>query len=932
MSQDGHTPPNPLGSGLPVALDATGLFGRADEVAEAQAALAGGWRLVTLVGPPGVGKTRLARRLMADLERDGPVAFVDLATHRTRDGLVCAVAAGLGISLAAEPRGAAAAAVGRALARAQRPVVVLDNFEQLLDETDLVAGWLEAAPRACFVATSRARLRVAGERVVELGPLSVAAGVALFEERARGPRRRALSDEERAAAERIVLQVEGIPLAIELAAGRASALGVVEVLARLETGLDVLSVPRRGSADAVDGSVRGDTRHASMRAAVSWSWGLLDDKEQRTLAQASVFSGGFSLDAIEAVVDLSRGDVMDAVQGLRERSLLWARRESGAVRFGMFEIVREVARDALEGGQLGAPAEVEARHAHYYAGIDRGRPLRTEGRADAADHLAADAQNLDVAFARSSDDALVASLALSLSALFRRRGARASHEASLVRGIAAARAAGKKDVESDLLQARAALASAAGDNDVALECQRRALTVAAELGDESRRDFALARRGWDRFERGDVDGGLADIRAAVDGAARNRDLVREAYARNRAGLVLFACGSTSSALEELSRAATLASQSRDRWLRQKTLVELAQALRRLGMVEPAGQRLLELTALGAPADRVLAASVGLEHAALARASGRPADALHLVDEALAFAEDEGGPRLRSVLRVERAAALSDLDRGAEALTVLDEALAAAAHVQNPAYRAAALVEIARARSDGADIEGARAALGLAEAALAGSARDAILSGAVLCERALLTSLGDERGARVMIDEAIDALQRVGGKPLVVALAVAGLLEPARLDERRGAAEQLLARLSDQEARGAVALLRGQSAEGALARRLTSLRGGRTRREMIVGPDARFYELDGQRVSLQRQRSLRLILLALVDHAEASPGVGLSQTEVLSRGWPGEKMRPESGATRVYTSIRRLRRGGLSGVLITRDDGYLIDPAVTLRRP
>jgi hypothetical protein len=113
--------------------------------------------------------------------------------------------------------------------------------------------------------------------------------------------------------------------------------------------------------------------------------------------------------------------------------------------------------------------------------------------------------------------------------------------------------------------------------------------------------------------------------------------------------------------------------------------------------------------------------------------------------------------------------------------------------------------------------------------------------------------------------------------------------------------------------------------------MLKLRGGKARREMTVGVDGRYYEIDGTRVSLQRQRSLRLILLALVEQAERAPGVGLSQTDVLARGWPGEKMRPDSGATRVYTSIRRLRRGGLAGVLLTRDDGYLLDPSLSLRR-
>jgi hypothetical protein len=118
---------------------------------------------------------------------------------------------------------------------------------------------------------------------------------------------------------------------------------------------------------------------------------------------------------------------------------------------------------------------------------------------------------------------------------------------------------------------------------------------------------------------------------------------------------------------------------------------------------------------------------------------------------------------------------------------------------------------------------------------------------------------------------------------------------------------------------------------ALSRRIEQLRAGRCARELLVAADGRFFEVDGKRTSLQRQRCLRAIFLALVEHAERAPGLGLSQTEVLARGWPGERMRADSGAMRVYTSIRRLRKSGLSGLLITRDDGYLLDPTVSIRR-
>lgn len=926
----------------PKLIDATSFVGRDAEVAEVTSCLAGGWRLITLFGPPGVGKTRLVRRVAHELPS---VLFVDLADVRTRDGLVTAVGAALAVSLAADDGDDAVLAVASALTRASvgevKPVIVLDNIEQIEGAAATVATWLEKAPGAAFVATSRARLRLPGERVVEVGPLSVSSAIALFEERVRAGLGRPLIDAERADAEALVKRLDGIPLAIELAAGRAAMLGVADVLVRLAKGVDVLqNAPIAPTGDADGGEPLA--RHASARAAVSWSWELLSMNERRVLAQASVFCGGFTLMQAEDVVDLPGDEVMNCIQSLRERSLLWARRERASVRFGLFEIVRDFGKAALMSGVFGAQSEVEARHAKAFEQALAG--VAAKARTDdpsAVELLLNEAENLEVAFARSvaltdkndphADDVVTASLALQLSTMFRRRGARASHEHTLRSGLEAAQRAKRPDLESDLLQARAALASAAGEIAVARDCQERALIVAEQSGDVRRGTFARARRGWDRFELGELDAGLVDMRTAADDAAKNRDVEREAYARDRLGLALVMSGSTTSGVDELTKAATLAAHTHDRWLRQKTLVDLAWTHRRLGAIEPAAQRLLELGALGKPLDGTAQASIALEHAALARATGRLEDALRLADEAVSTADDTGAPRLRALLRIERAAILLDLGRPSDAIAVLDEALALAARVENPNYRAAALLELARARHDAGDIAGAGAALDLGESALA-QGKDALLSGALHCERAMLLAQTEDPRARTSAELALTVLQRVGGKPLIVGLCVAGLLDGSRLDERRTAAESLAARFSDVESRAAVAMLRGQSAsDTALARRLQKIRGARPHREMVVGADGRFYELDGQRVSLQRQRSLRLILLALVEQAERAPGVGLPQTEVVARGWPGEKMRADSGATRVYTSIRRLRRGGLAGVLLTRDDGYLIDPAVVVKR-
>lgn len=107
--------------------------------------------------------------------------------------------------------------------------------------------------------------------------------------------------------------------------------------------------------------------------------------------------------------------------------------------------------------------------------------------------------------------------------------------------------------------------------------------------------------------------------------------------------------------------------------------------------------------------------------------------------------------------------------------------------------------------------------------------------------------------------------------------------------------------------------------------------GGGRRELVVDRDGSSYELDGRRVSLERKRNLRLILVALAEQAERRPGLGLSQAELLSFGWPGEKMTADSGALRVYTSVRRLRRDGLASALVTRGNRYMLEPTLRVRR-
>jgi serine/threonine protein kinase/predicted ATPase len=344
--------------------------GREADLEALAARFEGGAQLVTLKGLGGAGKSRLAQHFSALGLEDFPggVWWVDLCEARAAVGVLQATATALDVPLGGDDSAALATQLGHAIAARGAVLLVFDNFEQVVAHAPLTVGrWLGMAPEAKFLATSREPLKLAGEEVLDLRPLLQEDGIDLFELRARAAGARWKdTDESQDAIARIVRELDGLPLAIELAAARARLLSPTQLLARLEERFKLLRSGRRGVSD----------RQATLEGLIRWSWDLLEPWEQAALAQLSVFRGGFLMEAAEEVLDLSAWSEapwsLDVVGSLLDKSLVFSRDVMEQPRFGMYASIRAYADDKLATAEPpigGAPTQRGARLRHllHYA-------------------------------------------------------------------------------------------------------------------------------------------------------------------------------------------------------------------------------------------------------------------------------------------------------------------------------------------------------------------------------------------------------------------------------------------------------------------------------------------------------------------------------------------------------------------------------------
>src|SRR5580692_2468413 len=663
----------------------TRLIGRAREVAAA-AALLGSHRLVTLVGPGGVGKTRTAIEVAREQRLRFPDGewFVDLAALAASSAVTPTVAAVLGASPAQTPTLDSIAD----FLHERRALLILDNCEHLLDPVaQLSRAVLKRGGESRILATSREPLRTDGEAVFEIPSLgcppqdalltpAVAMGysaVELFCERASSRDAGfALGDDDCSVVARIVRRLDGIPLAIELAAARVRALGVTTMESRLDRRFELLS----------GGDRAAPSRQQTMRALIAWSYDLLAPSEQLLLRRLSVFAGGWSLEAAESVCGDEELTVFSSLASLVEKSLVASDVRAKSARYALLESTRDFAREAIGSGEAAA---LGLRHARWLADLLRKAEERIdiEGANTRLAPLFGDLENIRAALRwcdAAGEFALGGEIACRIPELFYWYGFAEEGRGWLERSLERVPEGDNLDVAARLC---AGLARLSGDANARLNASERAVDLARRVGDARLCATAYTRYAVALYAIGRLDDALA---------ANDR-----------------AC--------ELLRGSPTASNLPFAWALQHRSWMLVE-LRRFDEARACIEEAIRIFTLR-QAEREARGLAG-DLAELEFAAGRAERALEIVDEALPVAAETADPERESVFICNRAGYLLRLGDFTEAEATAREAVALALKTHRTERVFHALEHLAAALACRNDVEHAALLAGFVEAGYSSS--------------------------------------------------------------------------------------------------------------------------------------------------------------------------------------------------------------------
>ena len=508
----------------------TPLVGRERELKEVCDLLPGeGVRLLTLTGPGGIGKTRLGLQVAAELldEFEDGVFFVALAPITDPSLVASAIAEPLGVVEAGDQPLEESL---KGYLRGKELLLLMDNFEQVLGATPLVGELLSVCPKLKVLATSRSVLRVYGEQEYPVPPLELPdhkrlpsverltqyEAVRLFIERAKAASPDfSVTNENAPAVAEICVRLDGLPLAIELAAARIKLLTPRAMLERLGSRLKLVTGGARNLPE----------RQRTLKSTIEWSHALLEEGEHVLFARLAVFAGGRTLEAIEAICD-ARGDLpvdtLDGVSSLLDKSLL--RQEEGPEsepRFVMLETIHEYARERLQAS--GEAEEIRRLHAEYFLGLAEEAELELSGADQLAclERLEAEHDNMRAALSWSLEKEPETALRLA-GALARFWEMRAHFLEGSGWLEAALRQSDRVDAATTDSATRAKLLSEAGtfaffrtDFEHAIVLHGEALKLYRELGDDSGVAFALLCLGAQHMEKGDPERAVPFLEEAL---------------------------------------------------------------------------------------------------------------------------------------------------------------------------------------------------------------------------------------------------------------------------------------------------------------------------------------------------------------------------------------------------------------------------------